>query len=261
MDLSLQNKTALVCGASQGIGESTAIELAQLGANVIVASRSLDKLQAVVEKLANNGNQQHEVMLLDFNDRAQMASQLEQRCAKGDIEILIHNTGGPKAGKVEQASEDQFEQAIGAHLLTARLMAEKLLPGMKKQGYGRIINITSTSVKIPIPNLGVSNTARWAVTAWAKTLSSEVACNGITVNVILPGFTETPRLAGLINGQVSTQDKNKDEVSRDLISTIPAGRFGQPSEVANAIAFLASPAAAYINGVTLAVDGGRTGCI
>ena len=261
MDLSLKNRTALVCGASQGIGETTAIELAALGANVIVAARSKDKLLNLIERLPNEGNQHHEIMLLDFENRSALSEKLNKRISQGPIEILVHKTGGPKAGLVEQATEAQFEQAFANHLLTARLMTEKLLPGMKAQGFGRIINITSTSVKIPIPNLGVSNTVRWAVTAWAKTLSQEIAKDGITVNIVLPGFTQTPRLEGLISGQVNTTGKAESEITQKLVESVPAKRFGLPSEVANAIAFLASPAAAYINGITLAVDGGRTGCI
>lgn len=261
MDLSLKNRTALVCGATQGIGRATANELAKLGANVIVAARREAELQAVVAELSNDGEQQHEYLILDMADHQMLTERLSKRLANGAIEILIHNTGGPQAGKISQASAQNFEDAFQQHLLSARLMAELMLPGMKQQGFGRFVYVTSTSVKIPIPNLGVSNTVRWAVSAWAKTLSQEVAADGITANIVMPGFTQTPRLDSLVANQAKNLNKSETEVMQNMTATIPARRVGEASEVANAIAFLASPAASYINGVSLAVDGGRTGCL
>ena len=177
------------------------------------------------------------------------------------LDIVVNNSGGPAAGPISQATDEDFTTAFNNHLLTNRLVAELVLPGMKKNQYGRFINITSTSVKIPIPNLGVSNTIRWAVAAWAKTLAAEVAPFGITVNTILPGYTDTDRLHKLMESAANRLEKSATDVENAWQASIPAGRFGKPSEVASAVAFLASPAASYINGVALAVDGGRTGCL
>ncbi len=261
MDLNLSNRTALVCGASQGIGRATAIELAQLGANVILLSRSQEKLQAVLEELDLSQNQKHHLVALDLSDRDSLKKETEALLTQyHSIDILINNTAGPKAGLIKDASEADLLSAFESHLLSARLLLERLLPGMVAKQYGRIINVTSTSVKVPIANLGVSNTIRWAMTGWAKTLSQEIAKDGITVNTILPGFTETPRLEAIIQGKVS-ESVDEEKVKHNMTQTVPSRRFGKASEVANAIAFLASPAASYINGVALAVDGGRTGCI
>ncbi|MGE0754913.1 MAG: SDR family oxidoreductase [Alphaproteobacteria bacterium] len=257
MDLNLTGKNALVCGASRGIGRAAAAELARMGAHVTVVARSEDKLKAVVVMLDTSKGQQHDYMVADFSDPYALQSKLQG--LHKTFHILVNNTGGPPAGPVHTAEIAAFEAAFGQHLLCNQVLVQALLPGMQKAGYGRIINVISTSVKAPLKGLGVSNTIRGAVANWAKTLSLEVAKDGITVNNVLPGATDTDRLDEIIAGKADKQGKSKDEIIEEEKSHIPAGRFGKPEELAAAIAFLASPAAAYINGINLPVDGGRTG--
>lgn len=256
--LELNNKTALVCGASQGIGAATAEELASLGCRVVSLARSADKLEALTAALPGEG---HRFLAVDLADRDALATAVKGVLADGPIHILINNTAGPKPGPITQADEDNFLSGFANHVLVSSLLTQLLLPGMKDAGYGRIINIISTSVKQPIPNLGVSNTIRGAMASWCKTLSLEVAAFGITANNVLPGYTKTPRLASLIANAAKKLDKTVDEVTEIWRGKVPAARFAEPAEVASAAAFLASPAAAYINGVNLPVDGGRTGSL
>lgn len=258
MDISLAGRRALVCGASQGIGEATARELATLGATVHLLARSSEKLKNIVEELPGTG---HDFTAIDFAHREQLAESVESLVKGAPIEILVCNTGGPKGGPISDAEEVEFLEAMSQHVLVNALLVKKLLPGMKTREYGRVINVISTSVKMPIPNLGVSNTIRGAVANWAKTLSLELASFGITVNNVLPGYTETPRLQSLLEGAAARTSSTFEEVSELWKKKVPAGRFGKASEVASAVAFLASPAASYINGINLPVDGGRTGCL
>ena len=261
MDISLKGKSALVCGASQGIGAATAYELAELGAEVTLLARSKDKLEKVCRSLPGEG---HRYVAVDISDRAALAVELDEilSLAKNQsIEVLVCNSGGPKGGPLLAAEDDEYINAFANHILVNSLLAKKLIPAMKKCGYGRIINVISTSVKIPIPNLGVSNTIRAAVAGWAKTLSVEVAADGITVNNVLPGYTDTPRLSSLIEGASKRLGKTVPEMTEIWRGTVPMKRFAKPEETAAAIAFLASPAAAYISGVSIPVDGGRTGSL
>ena len=256
--LDLTNRTALVCGASQGIGAATAHELADLGCKVIILARSQDKLDNVLSQLPGDG---HQSLSHDLADRAGLESKVGALLEGGPIHILVNNTAGPKPGPISQVDEETFLGAFGNHLLVSSLLTRLLLPGMKEAGFGRIINIISTSVKVPIPHLGASNTIRGAVASWAKTLSIEVAPHGITVNNVLPGFTRTPRLTSLIENAAVKQGKSVPEIEAAWQSSVPANRFAEPTEVASAAAFLASPAAGYINGINVPVDGGRTGCL
>lgn len=255
----LNGKRALVCGASQGIGAAIAVALAEQGCAVTALARTKSKLDALVADLPGTG---HRVVCLDIGDLNALNQTISQELADhGDIHILINNSGGPAPGPIAQASPEAFTAGLQNHILAAACLTQLLLPGMQKAAYGRIINIISTSVKIPIPNLGVSNTIRGAMASWAKTLSLEVAADGITVNNILPGFTQTPRLDKLISAAAERLGKSEDEVAQLWRDGVPARRFGDPKETAAAAAFLASPAAGYINGVNLPVDGGRTGCL
>jgi len=255
----MNNRTALVCGASQGIGEAVAHELAGLGCRVVAMARSLDKLEKVVAALPGQG---HVALAHDIADRNGLTQRLTQIIENvGPIHILINNTGGPKPGPISEAEEETFVNGFANHVLAASALTRLFLPGMRQAGYGRIINVISTSVKIPIPNLGVSNTIRGAMANWAKTLASEVAADGITVNNVLPGLTATPRLANLIQAAATRQGKSVDEMTEIWKQMVPARRFAKPEETAAAVAFLASSAAAYINGINLPVDGGRTGCL
>lgn len=261
MDLSLNNKTALVCGSTQGIGLAAAKELALLGADCILLSRNEIALQQAVGSLDASQGQKHGYALADFADASSVQAAVQTILQKGPVLILVNNTGGPAAGLITDAETAQFEAAFRQHVVVNQLLAQALLPGMKKAEFGRIINIISTSVKIPLPNLGVSNTIRAAVASWAKTLANEVGQFGITVNNVLPGFTDTARLQSLIRHTSGLQNKSEAMVQTEMEQSVPLKRFGTPSEIGAVVAFLASPAAAYVNGTSIPVDGGRTGSI
>jgi 3-oxoacyl-[acyl-carrier protein] reductase len=258
MNISLQGKYAVICGSSQGIGLATAKELAINGANCILLARNPKALENAVELLVIQGNQHHQWMAADFSDSSIVEKTIKKITAVQRVEILVNNTGGPKAGPILEASADAFEQAFKQHLVNNQNLARAVVPGMREAGYGRIINIISTSVKTPLPNLGVSNTIRLAVASWAKTLANEIGQYNITVNNILPGLTQTQRLDELMKHTATSVQKEQAMVESQLKESIPMKRFGKPEEIANMIAFLASPAASYVNGVNIAVDGGRT---
>lgn len=256
LNLNLHGHRALVCGASAGIGRATAKLLAGQGAQVIALARSEKPLSELMAELPGEG---HSFIVADLNHHDELRSKLQQEIERaGAITIAINNSAGPKGGPISEAHADEFAKAFHQHLLTNQTVAQALLPGMKERRFGRIINIISTSVRVPIPGLGVSNTIRAAVASWSKTLSLEVASQGITVNSVLPGYTRTERLDALLTAAATKTGKSIATVAEEWKATVPAGRFAEPEEVAAAVAFFASPAAAYINGVTLAVDGGRT---
>jgi 3-oxoacyl-[acyl-carrier protein] reductase len=258
MQLDLTGRHALIGGGSQGIGRAAARELAALGADVTVIGRDPVRLEATLAELAAVGGGRHHALVADYADRGGLQAIVGKWLAAHPVQILVNNTGGPPPGPIEHASEQAFLDTFGQHLLCNQLLARLALPGMRAAGYGRIVNVISTSVKEPIKGLGVSNTVRGAVASWAKTLATELAPEGITVNNVLPGFTRTARLDGLIAGKIRDTGLGEDQVARTMMSVVPMGRFADASEVANAIAFLASPAASYITGVSIAVDGGRT---
>ena len=256
INLDLKGKRALVCGASQGIGAASAIELARLGATVVLLARDEAKLGGVLNALPGTG---HERISADLTDRDGLRAKISSLVERaGPIEILVCNSGGPKGGPLIDATEDEFLRAFEAHIFANLLLVKLLLPGMRDKCYGRIVNIISTSVKAPLINLGVSNTTRGAVASWAKTLSLELAPFGVTVNNVLPGFTKTSRLESLIGATATRLGKSNADVEGLWKSTVPSGRFAEAEEIASAVAFLASPAASYINGINLPVDGGRT---
>lgn len=258
MNLSLLHKNALVGGASAGIGQAVAIELAALGANVFVMARTDSKLIETLHMLDTSQGQQHDYVVADFSDSQTLASRVGALVSERPIHILVNNTGGPPAGPITEALPKNFLEAYHNHLICNQLLAQAVLPGMKAAGYGRIINIISTSVKEPLDNLGVSNTTRWAVASWAKTWANEVGRFGITVNNVLPGYTATGRLDEIIQKRAANSGQSPEAVAEQFKTHIPLRRFAAPAEVAAAVAFLASPAAAYIHGINLPVDGGRT---
>lgn len=260
MNLNLNGKRALVCGSTQGIGKAAAIELALLGANVTLIARNEEKLKSTVKELSSN-NQQHNYIVADFSEPELLQKKIAEFTAKHPVHILVNNTGGPPGGQAIDAQTEDFLKAFNSHLICNQILVQAVVPCMKKEKFGRIINVISTSVKIPIKGLGVSNTIRGAVANWSKTLSVELAPFGITVNNVLPGATMTGRLESIINTNAQKSDKTFDEAKQDIIKEIPAGRIADASEVAAAIAFLASPAASYINGINVPVDGGRTGSL
>ena len=253
MNLDLNGHRALVCGGSEGIGRATAVELAALGARVTVMARSEDKLQDVVQSLGDG----HDYLVADFDDTAALEKLIKEKISAGGFTILVNNAGGPPGGPITAASSDDFLAAFRRHLIANQLLVQGVLTGMRERKFGRIVNIVSTSVYEPIPGLGVSNTVRAAVAGWAKTLAREVAADGVTVNNVLPGFTNTGRLEKLFNAKAEKTGQMPDAVAKAALEQVPAKRFAEPEETAAAVAFLASPAAGYITGVSLPVDGGR----
>lgn len=259
MDLNLQGKNALVSGSSKGIGKAIAIELAKLGANVTLMARSAELLAEVVQELEqNHPHQQHDFLVVDFTKREELHRRVHGLVTLKPIHILINNTGGPSGGPILDAKPEQFLEAFQNHLLCNHLLAQLVIPQMKAAGFGRIVNIVSTSVRVPLDNLGVSNTTRGAVASWAKTLANEIAATGITVNNVLPGFTETERLEEVLSGAAQRKGISLEEEMDQARETIPAKRFGTPEEIASVAAFLCTPAAAYVTGTSILVDGGRT---
>ena len=259
MDLDLTGKHALVCGASQGIGRAAAIELARLGADVTALARTADALDALVRELPRaHAAQRHGHVAVDMRDREALRRQVEAVANATPVVIHVNNTGGPPGGPAHEAAAGAYLAAFEQHLLANQALVQAVLPGMRASGYGRIVNVISTSVKEPIRNLGVSNTIRGAVASWAKTLAAELGPHGITVNNVLPGYTKTQRLAQILGDRAGASGRSIDEVAQGMLGSVPLARFAEAGEIANAIAFLASPAAAYISGINLPVDGGRT---
>ncbi|MBL7770470.1 MAG: SDR family oxidoreductase [Flavipsychrobacter sp.] len=261
MQLSLENKTALVCGSTQGIGLAAARELALLGASCILLARNETSLKDAVNSLDTSRGQQHAFAVADFSSPDLVKHKIEEVLLNHTISILVNNTGGPKPGPIIDADTDQFLNAFQQHVIINQLLTRAVVPGMKKLGYGRIINIVSTSVKIPLNNLGVSNTIRGAVASWSKTMANELGPFGITVNNVLPGFTSTARLKSLAQSLAADKGITVEEQERSMAAEVPLKRFGKAEETAALVAFLASPAAAYITGTSIPVDGGRTGSL
>ncbi len=257
IELNLAGRWALVGGASQGIGEAAAHALAAAGANVILMARRSEVLESVRSALPSPQNRR--TLALDQERLEDVSAAVGRLVAEiGPISVWVNCTGGPTPGPLREASPEEMERAFRGHVLASQIILRALLPGMKELKFGRIINVLSTSVKVPIPNLGVSNTIRGAMASWAKTLSYELGPFGITVNNVLPGFTETPRMEVVVNGTAQKTGKPAEDVRREMTEGVPAKRWASPSETADAILYLASPAGSYISGVSLPVDGGRT---
>ncbi len=261
MNLSLEGKYAIICGSTQGIGLAIAEELALLGANCTLIARNEEVLKTAVHNLDTALRQQHGWLIADFSKPEQVQEVINAHILKSPVHILINNTGGPPAGPVIEASEKAFLDAFNQHLICNHILVKAVVPSMKKEGYGRIVNIISTSVKIPLKNLGVSNTIRGAVASWAKSMANELGQYQITVNNILPGYTTTKRLSSLIETMAKKGNTVVELVEKNMLEEVPMKRFGDASEIAAMAAFLASPAASYVNGVSIPVDGGRTGSI
>lgn len=258
MNIDLTNKNALVCGSTSGIGKATAKQLAKLGATITLVARDETKLKETLIELDHDKGQKHNYFVADFTDPQQVKEKVAIAVADKSFHILVNNTGGPKGGQIISAETDEFVDAFSMHLICNQILTQAVVPGMKEADYGRIINIISTSVKQPIDGLGVSNTIRGAVASWSKTMANELGQYGITVNNVLPGFTATDRLDNIVTNAAKRMDKTEKEASEFMKNLVPAKRFAQPGEIANAVAFLASEAASYINGINLPVDGGRT---
>lgn len=262
MNLDLKNKQAIVCGSTQGIGKAIALELANLGASVTLVARNEESLKKTKQELSTTNGQLHSYLCVDFSKPEELKTIVDAYLQRQPIvHILVNNTGGPPAGPAHLAKTDEFISAFNNHLICNHILVQACIEGMKNAKYGRVINIISTSVKQPLANLGVSNTIRAAVANWSKTLANELGQFNITVNNVLPGATATGRLQSIIENKSTKTGHGLDAITNEMIAEIPMRRFAEPSEVANAVAFLASPAAAYINGINLPVDGGRTGCL
>ncbi|RMG48786.1 MAG: SDR family oxidoreductase [Acidobacteria bacterium] len=259
----LAGKRALACGASRGIGRACALEFARLGAGVLAVARDRELLGSLVAEMeavsaAAGIRARHGALPVDMRDLEALEAAVREQLESGPIHVLLHNTGGPAPGALAEAGEEELLDGLRLHLLSAHRLARLLVPGMRAARFGRIVNIVSTSVREPIPGLGVSNTVRGAMASWAKTLSAELAPHGITVNNVLPGATRTERLRRIIEVRARRRGVSPATVEEEMKAEIPAGRFAEPAEIAAAAGFLASPAAGYITGVSLAVDGGRT---
>jgi 3-oxoacyl-[acyl-carrier protein] reductase len=261
MILSLEGRNALICGSSQGIGLAIAEELALLGANCTLLARNSAALQTAVKTLDIALRQQHSYLVANFSKPEEVKQVIAQHVQQHPVHILINNTGGPPPGSVLDATEEAFLTAFNQHLIVNQLLAQAVIPGMKQAGYGRIINIISTSIRIPITSLAVSGNIRGAVAMWSKILANEVGQFNITVNNILPGLTKTQRLDSLIQNNAQKRNVSTSVIEQEMKQEIPMKRFGEAAELAAVAAFLASPAASYVNGVSIAVDGGKTGAL
>ncbi len=255
----LTNKTAIICGSTQGIGKATALLLSQKGANIVLIARNQERLESVKNELDTSTGQTHRFIAVDFSNPEEVKTAINTFLQKHpSADILVNNTGGPAGGKAIEANPEDYIKAFNMHLINNQILAQAVVPLMKKNGYGRIINVISTSVKQPLNGLGVSNTIRGAVANWAKTLANELGEFSITVNNVLPGATNTERLKSIIANKAKQSGKPTSEIEKEMQSQVPLKRFAEPNEIAQGIAFLASPEASYINGINLPIDGGRT---
>ncbi len=262
LQYSLGGKRAIVCGSTQGIGRACAMRLASLGAEVVLLARNESALQRVCEELPKPEKQNHSFLVADFGQPDVLKEVVTNYLEKADpVQILVNNTGGPPHGAIVDVEPEAFLRAISMHVVCNQILLQAVMPKMKEAGFGRVINIISTSVKEPIPGLGVSNTTRWAVASWAKTTAGELARFGITVNNVLPGYTDTARLAALFADKSKAGNTTQEQVKQATIGKIPLGRLAQPEEIAAAVGFLVSPAASYITGINVPVDGGRLSCM
>ena len=257
-----KNRTALVCGSTQGIGFAVANQLAKNGYNLILMARNEEKLTSALARLDNSLGQEHQCLVADFSKPTELKSVIDAFIQKGTrIHVLVNNTGGPKGGLIKDAAPEEFINTFNQHLICNHILMQAVNPGMIADGFGRIINIISTSVKQPLPNLGVSNTIRGAVANWSKTLAGELGKYGITVNNVLPGATNTSRLAEIAGVKSEKTGQTVADIFEEMGGETPMNRIAEPEEVAAAVCFLASPEASYINGINLPVDGGRTKCL
>ena len=257
MKTSLNGKIAIVCGSTSGIGRACASLLAKKGASIVLAARNEEKLISTINNLDGEG---HSYICADFNDPDNLRKKAIDHFNKiGLIHILINNSGGPPGGPLIDANIEEFEIAFKRHVISSQILTQLVVPGMKKNKYGRIINITSTSVNRVIPGLGVSNTIRGAVSQWVKTLAIELGSYGITANNILPGYINTNRLKNLLEDSAKKKNITYGQMVNETEKKTALGRIGLPSDIASAVAFIASEEGGYITGANLSVDGGRFG--
>jgi 3-oxoacyl-[acyl-carrier protein] reductase len=257
MDLHLKNKTAIVCGSTQGIGLATAKTLATEGARVICLARNEEKLKNIIATLPKPFNQNHQYFVVDFSGILSNEHIIKQLESLEEVHVLVNNTGGPKGGNLHEANYAELNEAFATHVIAAQILTQTVLSKMKTQGFGRIINVTSVGQKQPVQGLGVSNVIRGAMASWAKTMANELGQFGVTVNNVLPGYTSTNRLKEVNQNRAKSLNISLEEVENKLLSETPIGRFVDASETAAMIAFLCSAQSGAITGVNIQVDGGR----
>jgi 3-oxoacyl-[acyl-carrier protein] reductase len=259
MDIRCEGRHALIGGSTAGIGRACAIVLAEQGASITLISRDEEKLLATLKELKTSPQQNHSYIVADFSHPESLKEKVDAYLPnKKNVDILINNTGGPPLKPALEATAEDFRIAFNQHLICFHVLSQAVIPKMKEVGYGRIINITSYTAKQPLTDMIVSNTIRGAVSSWAKTMANELGSYGITVNNVLPGSTATERLFSIAKDRIEITGQSEEKVMDDMQKIIPLGRFGKPEEVAWAVAFIASPAASYINGINFPVDGGKT---
>ncbi|MFK8253230.1 SDR family oxidoreductase [Ancylobacter terrae] len=253
MDLGLAGRTALVLGSSRGLGEAIARSLAAEGARVMVSGRDAARVARVAADIRAAGGDAGE-LVVDLGDAASLSAALDG--LGQPVDILVNNGGGPPPGPVAQVAPDQWARSFDAMVAPIFAVTARLLPGMRQRGFGRVINIVSSGVAQPIPNLGISNALRSAIVGWAKTLASEVAKDGVTVNCVLPGRIHTARIDELDAAAAARGGSTLEAVAEASRATIPMGRYGDPREFADVVAFLASTRASYVTGTQIRIDGG-----
>ena len=257
--MELNGKHAVVCGSTQGIGFETAKLMAKRGAKLTLIARTESKLQDALSQLDSSNGQDHNYLVADFSNPSELKEVIGSFISEGNApHILVNNTGGPAGGPIKDAAPEEFLAAFNQHLICNHILVQAIYPKMIDNGYGRIINVISTSVKQPLDGLGVSNTVRGAVANWSKTLANELGQYNITVNNVLPGATNTIRLKSIAENKSAKTGKSVNDVFDGMAAQSPMKRIAEPNEVAEAIAFLASERASYINGINVPVDGGRT---
>lgn len=257
MDLGLKDRVALVTGASRGLGRAVAERLATEGAHVVVNSRSIGALTAAADEIARETGRRIVAVAGDVSRQEECEALVERTVGEfGRLDVLVTNAGGPPPGGVDDFGPAAYRDALEVNLMSAVQLTLAALPAMRRNRWGRVVAITSVSVKQPIDGLLLSNTARPGVVGFIKTISRDLAADGILCNVVAPGYIHTARVESLVAGQADARGISREEVLEGMTAHIPAGRIGRPSEFANAVAFLASEAASYITGHTLQVDGG-----
>ncbi|WP_346238090.1 SDR family oxidoreductase [Niabella insulamsoli] len=256
MIISLAHKKALVGGSSQGLGFAVAQQLAASGASVTLMARKEQKLQAALAALDTKNGQQHQYLVVDFADFDSYKKIIDDFFLSNQVDILVNNTNGPSAGTVLEKKADDYFNAFNMLFQTVQYTTAAAIGSMKAKRFGRIINLTSRTVKEPVDNLALSNTIRAAVVAWGKTLSRDVGKFNITVNNLLTGNFDTERLTELFTAQAQAQQTTLEAIKQKSVEEIPLQRLGKPEELANMVAFLASGEAAYVTGTSIPVDGG-----
>ncbi|MEC7929151.1 MAG: SDR family oxidoreductase [Pseudomonadota bacterium] len=259
MNLNLENKNAIVCASSQGLGKAAAIDLAKEGVNLAICSRDQEKIDKAKEEILQKTDHNIKVIALkadldSLEDIQIFLQEVEQ--SLGVVDILVNNTGGPPPSTFEQISDEDWQNAFNSTMMSAIRLSRAMIPKMKENGWGRIINISSVSVKTPVNGLFLSNSLRMGVLGWAKALADELAAYGITVNTVCPGYTKTERVEAILESQSSSSGLSKEEIEKTIADNIPMRRVGEAEDLAGLITFLASEKANYMTGLAVQVDGG-----